>query len=153
MDELETKLETLENENEDLKKQLERVDNVEVFGNNIAELKELEGEKEELAARLAKEVERRENVEAELFKIEEEYENSKLSAEKDETSLRDKIRIFEKEFSELRSEIGSKESTVRHLEGEVRQVLRDKHMVVEEFESEKEDLYKRIDILEKVRKL
>ena len=91
MEEMESKNEEFEIQNEKLKHDYQQLKSIELVGSNMTEITTLENDKQELEAKLRRECEKRETAENELFKVEEEYENFKMEIEERETKLEAEI--------------------------------------------------------------
>lgn len=153
MEEMDSRVESLEKENKELLKQNERAKTMELFGSHTAELVELEVEKEELAIKLEKEMKRRENVETELFKVEEEFENYKLQAEQEELQWQTKMQSFELQENELLNFQDDENVGNVEVNKDLKNILRRKQIAIGNLEGEKKELINKIQSLEQEREI
>lgn len=157
MEELDTKNEQLEKENKELKRSYEQVKSIELVGSNLTELVAIENEKEELEAKLKKEISKRETVENELFKLEEEFESFKIAQEESEEKLESEINKINQDLlgrkvsSELILDEQSKDQTIlSNKEMGMKFLLKKKQKQLEQLEKENNLLKDQIKSYEQV---
>ena len=160
MEEMESKSEELETENQKLKHDYEQLKSIELVGSNMTEITALESDKQELEAKLLRECEKRETAENELFKVEEEYENYKMEVEERETKLEAEIEkvnfdLFGRKSSisnTLNGDVDDSQNTNNMVSDEgVRFLIRKKQKLLDNRDKEVDSLKKKVTDLEKVR--
>ena len=138
MEELDSKVETLETENIVLKEQFNRLKNIEIVGSSIDTIQSLETQIKILEGKLRKEKQHKEIAENELFKIEEEYENYKISVEKN-----DRVSL-----------LSSHDSLIVDNENEDEDLMvtvKRKQLIINNLDAERNELQTKIHTLEQVR--